>query len=95
MFHGMGDEGLGAVDGLGDGAVDHAACGPARQVLEPQKITNSAINFKRPFAGPEQVLAYLPLHPSGRDLQQPAHRRRRDRAICNRAAALVSTSPRH
>ena len=48
--------------------------------LAPLRKTRWFVYTKRPFAGPEAVLAYLrPLHPPGRDLEQPADPRRRQR----------------
>ena len=53
---------------------------PSRPILAPLRKTRWFVYAKRPFAGPEAVLAYLvPLHPPRRHLQPPADRRRRGR----------------
>jgi len=54
----------------------------SRPISHPLHRTKWFVYSKRPFAGPQQVLAYLSrLHPPRRDLQQPPHRRRRGPAV--------------
>jgi hypothetical protein len=58
--------------------------------LMPLRQCEWVVYAKRPFEGPEQVLAYtVPLHPSGGNLQLTAHRL--GRGIRTRVTALRGT----
>jgi hypothetical protein len=61
---------------------DHAALAESAAFgafLAPLHKAEWVVYAKKPFAGPQAVLAYLSRHPPRRDLQSPAGLRRRDR----------------